>query len=130
MPLPLATDPRDLLLDTNNDIVIGTDLVFSYGIAAIVQSARIALQMFAGEWFADLDAGIPYWQSILGAKPVIAAAAARVAFRDELLEVAGVIDVLRIDVVFDAPTRTMSISWQALTALGETPNDLIQLEIA
>ncbi len=123
--MPLTNEPRDFLLDADNDLVIGTDLTFSRGIAAVVQSCRIALQMYRGEWFLDLDAGIPYWDSILGQKPEVAAAVARDEFRRELLAVDGVVSVLRLDVVFVPATRTLNVIWQASTTLGDTPVDTL-----
>lgn len=125
----LANAPRDLLLDDDNDLVVGTDLAFSRGIQAVVQSIRIALQMFAGEWFLDLDAGIPYWQAILGQKPAAAVAAANLAFRNELTDTDGVLKVLKCAVTYDRDTRTMSIAWQVSTELGDTPPDTIALAV-
>lgn len=125
MALPLSDEPRDLLLGLDNDLVITTDLAFTTGIAAVAQSCRIALQMFAGEWFLDLDAGIPYWDSILAQKPDVAIKAARIAFRSELLASDGVIDVTKLVVTYDGSARTMTIVWQVLTELGETPADSI-----
>lgn len=125
MALPLINDPRDLLLGDDNDLVVTTDLAFTRGAGAIAQSCRIALQMFAGEWFLDLDAGIPYWDSILAQKPGVAVQAARIAFRSELAAVDGVVDITELDVTFDGPTRTMTITWQVLTQFGETPADSI-----
>jgi hypothetical protein len=79
MPSPLTDEPRDLLLDSSNDLVIENgDFVFARGIDAVAQSCRIALQMFEGEWFLDQSVGIPYWQQILGFKPAIAMRAAHV----------------------------------------------------
>lgn len=128
MPQPLATELRDLLLGTDNDIVITTDLQFSKGIQAVVQSCRIALQMFAEEWFLDLEAGIRYWQDILGKKPAVAIAAAKSEFRRELSQVEGVLRVLRLDVQLTS-SRTMTVTWQVETALGETPVDTIALAV-
>jgi hypothetical protein len=130
MSLPLSTNPRDLLLGPNNDLVVTTDLQFTYGIAAVAQSCRIALQMFAGEWFLNLDAGIPYWQAILGFKPATAIAAAQIAFRQQLLAVDGVLDVLVLNIPYTGTTRTMNVQWQVSTGLGDTPVDTIQLSIA
>lgn len=128
MPQPLADEPRDLKLDPlTNDLVIGSDLEWIRGIDAVVQSCRIALRMFQGEWFLNLDAGIPYWDQILGQKPAISIAIARDEFRRELLTVNGVLEVIRMDVTFDGSTRTLSVSWQARTALGETPIDTLTL---
>ena len=130
MTLPLSTNPRDLLLGPDNDLVVTTDLQFAYGIQAVAQSCRIAIQMFAGEWFLNLDAGIPYWQAILGFKPAVAIAAAQIAFRTMLLSVDGVVDVLVLNITFDGATRAMNVQWQVSTALGDTPVDTIALTIA
>jgi hypothetical protein len=129
MAQPLANEPRDLLLGPDNDIVITTDLQFSRGIQAVVQSCRIALQLFAGEWFLDLDAGIPYWQSILAQKPDVAKKAAAIAFRSALLNVAGVLSVSKLEVEYAGATRKLTIKWQVQTALGETPADTIALAV-
>lgn len=129
MPLPLTNEPRDLLLGPDNDLVITSDLAFSRGIAAVAQSCRIALQMVQGEWFLDLEVGIPYWEEILAQKPLIAIEASRVAFRRELLSIEGVIDVSKLDITYERSTRTMTVVWQVLTGLGETPLDTIALEI-
>ncbi len=129
MPLPLTNEPRDLLLDSDNDLIVTSDLDFSRGIEAVAQSCRIALQMVQGEWFLDLDVGIPYWEEILAQKPLVAIEASRVAFRRELLSIEGVIDILKLDITYISETRTMSVVWQVLTGLGETPTDTIALEI-
>lgn len=127
---PLVDEPRDLLLDSLNDLVIENgDFALSRGIDGVMQSCRIALQMFAGEWFLDLDAGIPYWQQILGFKPAIALRAARLAFHSELSRVPGVIDVVKLSVNYVGRTRTMTVAWQVMTALGETPLDTLALAV-
>jgi hypothetical protein len=124
-PLPLETDPIDLLLGPDNDLVIGTDLQFTTGLTAIAQACRIALQMFQDEWFLDLDAGMPYWQDILGQKPDVAIPAAGMAARDALMSVPGVTDVPILNITFDGSTRKMSIPWQVSTAFGDTQPDTI-----
>lgn len=129
MAQPLANEPRDLLLGDDNDLVIGSDLSFSRGIGAVVQSCRIALLMFQGEWFMDLDAGLPYWQSILAQKPEVAIAAMRIFVNRELSLVEGVLEVTKLDVSYNASARELVVTWQVLTSLGETPVDTIALEI-
>ena len=128
MPQPLENEPRDLLLDITNDLVIESgDFVFARGIDAVTQSCRIALQMFEEEWFLDLDVGIPYWQNILGFKPDVAVQAAIVAFTSELLSVSGVIAVTRMDVEYVGATRSLEVTWQVRSGLGETPTDTLSL---
>ena len=129
MPQPLTDEPRDLLLDDDNDLVITTDLDFSRGVQAVLQSCRIACQMFAEEWFLDMDAGIRYWQDILGAKPASGIAAAKSEFRRALNSVDGVLKILQLDVTYDGTTRGMTVKFQVSTALGETPADSIALAV-
>lgn len=128
MALPLSNDAVDLLLGTDNDLVVTDDLQFVSGIAGVAQMCRIAVQMFAGEWFLDLDVGVPYWDAILGQSPDVAMLAARSGFRDELLKVDGVVALLFLNVDFsDAKTRTLTVSWQVRTSLGDTPVDSLTL---
>ena len=129
--MPLLTDPIDLLLDGNNDLVFKDgDLVFSTGIDAVVQACRIAMQMFKDEWFLNLDAGLPYWDSILGQKPAVAVQAATIYIRRELELIDGVVDVTKLDVTYVRATRTLKVDWQVDTEFGETPSDTIELRIA
>lgn len=126
----LLTDPIDLLLDNNNDLVIESgDLQFSKGVQAIMQQCRIQLQMFQGEWFLDLDAGIPYWQSILGSKTSDAIAAARIYFTGELLNVQGVTEVTKMELSYKGTDRSLTIKWRVTTVFGETPDDIISLRV-
>lgn len=128
--LPLSDEPRDLLLDKFNDLVIENgDFVLVRGIAAVMQSCRIALQLFTDEWFLNQDVGIPYWTAILGFKPAVAVRAAQLAIRAELAQISGVIQVTKVDVVFNGATRQLSITWQVKTGNGETPPDTIALAI-
>lgn len=128
--LPLTDEPRDLLLDNQNDLVIvNGDFALARGIDAVVQSCRIAIQMVAGEWFLDQDAGIPYWTAILAFKPAVAVRSAQIAINAELLRVVGVIQVTKLDVSFSGVSRALTITWQVKTGSGETPPDTIALAI-
>lgn len=129
MAQPLAQNPVDLLLGPDNDLVIDTDLQLVYGIAGIAQLCMIAVQMFAGEWFLDLDLGIPYWDQIFGQDPEVAKLAARVGFRNALLGIDGVLEILVLDVSFsDALTRTLTVTWQVRTSLGDTVLDTLSVQ--
>lgn len=119
--MSLETDPIDLLLDEQNDLVIQDgDLVFSTGLQAVVQGCRIRLQMFQGEWFLDLDAGVPYWNGILGEKASIAIPLARQALRAALLRVPNVAEVTKLDLTFDGRARTLTVKWRVRTAFGDS----------
>lgn len=129
MTLPLAQQPRDLLLGPDNDLVVsGSDLQFSRGVPSVAQSCRIALQMFKEEWFLDLDQGIPYFDAILGAKPTVGIRAATIAFRQALQNVDGVLDILELDVEF-VSARRLDVTFQVRTALGDTVPDTIAVSV-
>lgn len=124
MAQPLVDDPIDLALGDDDDLIVTTDLAFVRGLAGVAQMCRIAVQMFAGEWFLDLDVGIPYWEDIFGAPAEVALLSARAGFRDELLAVDGVLDIVSLVVTFDnARSRQLTVSWQVRTAIGNTPVD-------
>jgi hypothetical protein len=125
--IQLVDAPRDLLVDNTNDMVVTTDAQWSRGLVAVAQSCRIKLQLFAGEWFLNLDAGVPYWDQILAQKDPVAIKAANIAFRQALLEVDDVLSVTRLDITFDRKTRTMRIVWQVNTVFGETPPDTLPI---
>lgn len=126
----LITDPIDLLLDDDNNLVIENgDLKFSRGIPAIVQQCRIGLQMFRDEWFLNLDVGIPYWQNILGFKPATAMAAAKIFFARELNAVEGVRSIRKLNVSYGGVSRQLTVDWQVDTIFGDTPVDEIELRV-
>lgn len=127
--MALITDPRDLKLDRQNDLVIGTDLEWTRGLDAVVQDCRIALQMFQGEWFLDQDVGIPYWNRILRERPHVATAAAREVFHTELMSIESVERVLVLDVNYDGKTRTMTVRWKVRCEFGDTPLDTLYFTI-
>lgn len=128
--MPLVTDPIDLLIDDNNELVFENgDLVWSRGIDAVVQQCRIALQMFQDEWFLNLDAGLPYWDQILGQKPAVAMQAAQIYIRRELERVDAVVAITKLEVTYVRETRTLKVRWQVDTEFGETPVDEINLRV-
>lgn len=129
----LISDPVSLLLDDDNDLVM--PLEFATGLTAVAQGIRARIQSFKGEWFADLDDGVPWLErpgvtaveALLGQKfnPV----KARAMFRTAILStpnVTGLIGDLRLN--FDGATRTLFVSWQARTAFGDTDVDSLTLE--
>jgi hypothetical protein len=122
-------NPRDLLLDDDNDLVIqGGDLQFARGLTGIAQECKIAVKMFAEEWFLDLDVGIKYFQSIfLRNNPDIIVLVAKKEYRDQLLAVEGVLQILQLDAAFDPGTRTLTVVWQVSTTFGNTSASTINV---
>lgn len=128
--MPAITDPIDLLLGTDNDLVIvNGDLAFVTGADAVAQGIRIAIQMFNGEWFANLDVGIRYLENdhVTASQALLAekfnAVKARAEFRREILAVDGVAEITSLDVTFDRTSRTLKVVWAVRTIFGEPADD-------
>ncbi len=119
---------RDLLLDDDHDIALsGADLGLVSDGDAIRQAADIHLQFFAEEWFLDLTAGVPWFQSILVKNPNIPAITE--IFKAELLSVTGILDVSQMGVSYTAATRTMLVNWSATSDLGELITSTVEVNV-
>ena len=124
----LITDSIDLPLDADGDLDVFAPL--TSGLAGVAQSVRVRLLLFKGEWFANLDAGIPYLprdgvtesEAILGQR--FSDTKIRAAFRTAILSAPSVTSLPRLDVTFDAATRTLRVSWRAITTFGDTTDSL------
>jgi len=119
----LVTDPVDLELDSFGDLIVSREFTFTTALKAIAQEIRIRLQTFRGEWFLDLDTGIPYFETdddpgILG-RPYDDERIRRI-FRLEILAVEGVVRLKTLRTEFDKSTREVSIRWEAETEFGDT----------
>jgi len=125
LPLPLENDPQDILMDDDGDIVLDEQgLHFVSGLQAVVQGARIRMGMFAEEWFLNLDIGIPYYEEIMFEnydEPT-----ARAEFIAAILDVPGIVEVISLTLALDS-TRTLTVTWQARTLFGDTPQDTLAL---
>lgn len=103
----------DLLLDPDTgDLALEYgDLVVSSGSDAVLQSIRQRLGFFKGEWFADENIGVPYWDSILIKNPSLPAI--RELFRQEILNSPGVASVESISLDYTGTTRSLALSFTA-----------------
>lgn len=118
--IEIPDEPIDLALGDDDDLLVGTDLSFTTGIGAVVQGCHLRLLLFLGEWFLDLDRGIPYFQEILGQNFEDSEARIRNAFRDELLTVPNVLEVSLLQLEYESPVRTLAVRWKVRTTFGES----------
>jgi hypothetical protein len=136
----LSTDEIDLYVDPlTNDFPAFGNITTTSGLTAVVQSARIALALTAGEWFLDLDRGIARFERdgidksrvMFGAK--FDRARALREYRGALLGsggrsgVVGLTSLIQLDASFDSHTRTQFVKWQAITVFGNTELDTLRI---
>lgn len=106
----------DLLLDDTGVVLRNGDWVFALDREGIQQRISQVLRTIAGEWFLDLDYGVPYYEQILVKNPNLPAV--QDTFRRALLSVRGVSSVERLTLSLDATDRTLRVAWAVLTDLG------------
>lgn len=141
MPLPSASWPLespataptptgtivpgiDWVLTTSGDLDLTSgDLRFTTGLAAVAQGIRIRLQLFKGEWFMDLEEGVPYFQDLLGHK--FSETKARAAFRDSILAAPGVVELVTLNTIFEGSTRTLRVQFEARTDFGLLEDEIL-----
>lgn len=130
----LSTDPVTLKLNADGHldlVAMASAQPCDSGITAVVTGIRTRLRLIAGEWFLDLDAGVPWYERdgvdpstvILGAK--FDELRLRAPVLRSILSTPGVVEVLALSIKFDATTRAASITWQARCAFGDTPVDTL-----
>lgn len=122
----LSTDPLDLLFDDDGDLLIdGDGLHFATGLEGVAQCVGVRLLMFRDEWFLNLDAGIPYYDEILGEKYDEVIVRRRLV--EAIVGTPGVIEVLSLSLSFDNSTRKLSVSYKLRTEFGDTEPDTLAL---
>lgn len=99
-------------------------LRYTTGLEAVAQAIRIRLLNFKGEWFADLDDGVPYLardgvdasEALLGQQ--FNELRALAAFRTAIKAAPGVdvLDLLAVE--FNNATRTLTVSFRVRTSFG------------
>jgi hypothetical protein len=125
LPPPPATVPapapgsdiiRSFLLTDDGDLYFdGTTLHLASGVQAINQAIRGELQLFQGEWFLDLDAGVPYFERVTGRNPNVPDV--KSLLRSTIEGVLGVKSVTSLDVTL-SPTREIRVTYAAQSDVG------------
>lgn len=122
----LETDFLDVRLDEDGDIYIGPNGPELWGgIDAVAQLVAIAIRLWKGEWFLDLDAGVPWIQEILGKK--VDAALVRQRLLEQILKTPGVVEVLMLEIDYDPSDRTLSVTHKLRTEFGDTEADTLEV---
>lgn len=107
----------NIFVDNNNDIVmVDGGLLLVTGLEEMRQSVGQALRSFEGDWFLNLELGLPYFQSIL--QKATSVSEVENIFLDTISNIPGVLDLETFQLSFDKTTRRADISFRALTSNG------------
>lgn len=111
-------------LDANHDITFGHGLRdIATGAEATQQRVRTRLLVILGEWFLDLDDGVPWWQPedsdvqpIMGGKKNLTYAEA--VLKKRILESDGVATLDAFFINANPQTRTLTVTCSGTTVDG------------
>lgn len=116
----------DFKLDDNNDLVIeNNNLVLIDGADFVKQLLKERLQTFLGEWFLDIEIGIPYFQDIL--KKNVSLNTIANIFKNEILQTPGVIELEKFDLDYNENTRELSLSFAVRSLDGSITINIEEL---
>lgn len=102
----------DLFIQENGDCLVLDD------VDTEVQAIQIRCYTFKGEVYTDEEAGVPWFQYILGNK-LANPSVIKGFFRKEILARGSVVDVPKLEYSFDGTTREATISFEGLLASGQ-----------
>ena len=104
MDFKVSDETEDMALENG-------DIVFVTKADAVKQSVRQRLKMFMGEWFLDLDSGVPYYQDVLVKNPNPTLIEG--IFKNEILATPGILELLTFSLDYDNATRKLTIAFTA-----------------
>lgn len=117
------------IVDFELDEVTG-NLIFPLrlisGPRKIAQSVRIQLRTWLGEWFLDLDHGVPYLTGVLGRQRV---EMVEQVLRQQVLSVNGVRRITRFALDMDVAARHAAVRFAAEVDGGETIEEEIPIRL-
>jgi hypothetical protein len=96
---------------------------FAYDAEAVAQSVHTRLLLIQDEWFLDVDAGVPYLQSIMVKPANLSLAEALI--KKSILETDGVDSIESFSMLFNQDTRRMVVTAGVKTQF----DDLTQIKV-
>lgn len=85
----------------------------------VIQANHQHLGLFKGEWFLDMDDGMPYFQKILGKGH--SQSEIEGILKAEILSIRGNLAVFSLVVTIDRNARTVAIVYDVLSAFAAAP---------
>lgn len=103
----------DLLLNDNFDLEIKDfDLKLTDDKQTLKQSILQHLKVFKGDWFLDVDKGLPYYQDILGQRNSIDSV--RAIFIEGVKSVDGVKEIVDLELNLNGKNRSLDVKISVL----------------
>lgn len=125
--IALSQETHDIIFTATTDSSAITDAFLITGAERVAQAVKIALYTFIGEWFLNVNAGLPYFEEIFVKNPNIRLIQG--IFRQKISEVEGVRSVNSVVVFYDPRTRISSVDWEAETSEGIKIGNMERLKI-
>ena len=112
---------KDLLLGDKGDLVIKDfDLMLTSYKQILKQALQQELKTFKGDWFLDIDKGLPYYQDILGQRNSIDSV--RAIFIEAIKSVSGVKEIVDLELNLNGKDRSLDVSITVLDEYNNTIN--------
>jgi len=107
----------DILQDEDGDVnVTNNQTSLVNGANEVMQLLRQRLRTFLAEWFLDTTIGIPYFQDIFKKNP--SPIAMESAFKNEILNTPGVLELSEFELEVDPSLRTLTVTGRAVVTDG------------
>lgn len=107
----------NILLNTEGDIeVVDGALPLVVGIDEIAQLCKQHLLASEGDWFLNLDLGLPFFQFIF--KKTTTLSGIEGIYLTAIARVPGIININTFSLAFEPTTRTLDVTFQAQTTSG------------
>lgn len=115
------------LLVHNGDLVLTSDVNAS-GTDPTIQNVTQRIRFFLGEWFLNLEAGLPWLQQVLvkGAEPSTVDG----LLRDTILGTPGVVALTAFQSNQDPSKRIYSVAFTILTASGRRISSAVPVTVS
>ena len=109
---------NDLEINSIGDLLIEDyDLQIIDGLDQTIQELIIRLKFFLGEWFLDIEAGIPYYQDFFIKAPNQIRIES--VLKNEILDTPGIIELTSFETEFEDINRKYFVRFGALADEGE-----------
>ena len=107
----------NISMDTNNDIyILDGELPLVTGLEETRQLTGQVLGSSLGDWFLDLDIGLPYYQTIFQKATSISDIEG--IFLDRITSIPSILSLSKFDIEYEPKTRLINITFTAKTTDG------------